>query len=192
MVTVLQDMLQEINLIQLFIEIVIGIGTTVLGFLLALKGEANREEKKDVQDAKQSIKDIIDELKKLNRINFISTNGARLYYIDPLKTPIWQGLISTNRLQLIAKLRQKKEQACEDTSWYSELLILYDLIEEFNNFVNLYTENSFQTMITSTEIDDENIDSVISKLSALQESLFDETNSETVTIIGVIKKLEKI
>lgn len=192
MVTVLQDMLQEINLIQLFIEIVIGVGTTVLGFLLALKGEANREEKKDVQDAKQYIKDIIDELKKLKRINFISTSGARLYYIDPLKTPIWQGLINTNRLQLIAKLRQKKERICEDTSWYSELLILYDLIDEFNNFVNLYTENSFQTMITSTEIDDENIDSVISKLSALQDSLFDETNSETVTIIGVIKKLEKI
>lgn len=119
---------------------------TFLGFLLALKGDTWHEKKKDEEDAFQCVSDLISEL-RLIRLYIDSLDLKNKCYISPLKTPVWDGMASSNKIQLLAKLEQSFSKKKRSTQWYRHLFELYGTVDEFNRWCDLFTEKNYDAML---------------------------------------------
>ena len=146
--------MRTINIIIEFIqsidlrEIVYAAVGAFLGFWLALKGDSRQEKKKDTDDAMQCIHELITELVKIKGyLNDSSFNTSTKCYIDPLKTPVWNGLISSNSIQYLSKQKQKMESKGKNVLWYKHLFEVYGQIKEFNMWCNLFSEHLFNASI---------------------------------------------
>lgn len=97
------------------------------------------------------LKDIAVEIKKLE-------DNKR--YLDPIKTPIWTGIQNTNECSLLTILQKKPkkvkrsknaqkeakaqnvttDEANKNNDWYKAIYSIYGLVDEFNKWWNLYSE----------------------------------------------------
>lgn len=104
---------------------------TFIGFVLAILGMWIYDSIKNYFERKNLRKDIRNELIKIQEVlkiiekedNIAKGNNSKILRINPLKCYIWESTISTNKVSLLNKL------PC-----YSELLSIYDTINDFNQW----------------------------------------------------------
>lgn len=194
-VTKLLQLLQD-NSLSFFLDLII----TFIGFGLALKGEDEREKRGEIESALQCIVDIKNELaevrKQLDNDNIDIENKC---YIDPLKTPVWDGLIYTNKLQLLTKLKQTMEKKGKSVYWYKQLFEIYDYINEFNKWSNLFTEKYFDLMINNEINNSEKIisisESIINSLIQIKNKLLANNincNNDNCCLDNIISILDNL
>lgn len=119
-----------------------------LGFWLAIKGDNSQEKKKETENAMQCIRELINELNTIKeQLKDSSFNTNTKCYIDPLKTPVWNSLISSNGIQSLSKQKQKMESKGKSVVWYKQLFEMYGQIKEFNMWCDLFSEQVFYASI---------------------------------------------
>ena len=149
-------------------ELIYAAAGAFIGFWLAIKGDNKQEKKKESEDAKQCIKELITELEDI-KVNLINPefNPREKCYIDPLKTPVWNGLISSNSIQCLSKQKQKMEVKRKNVIWYKHLFEVYGQIKEFNMWCNLLSEQ----IASSSIMIDSNQQKILDALSPIYVSL---------------------
>lgn len=104
---------------------------TFIGFVLAILGMWIYDSIRKFFERKNLREDIRNELLRIQEVlktiekedNIAKGNNSKILRINPLKCYIWDSAISTNRISLLNKL-----------SCYSELLSIYDTINDFNQW----------------------------------------------------------
>lgn len=159
------------NIIKLGTEYLPSFGldiiVTFIGFFLALKGEKLNERRKDKEDAIQCLDDIREELILISSyINKLDLQ--RKCYISPLKTPVWNGMIGTNKVQLLTKYQQAMHKKRMSTVWYDHLFEVYGSIDEFNRWCDLFTETNYEAMLLFDEPD-----KIVQRTNSILQSLYE-------------------
>ena len=94
----------------------------------------------------------------------------KLAYIDPIKTPVWDGLINANELYILAnyeKKRIKNENGAKtEINLYKKLFSVYGLISEYNKWWNLY---SAQLALGRNQ---KELEPITACISSLEDNLF--------------------
>lgn len=189
------------NILDYLITFGMDVLVTIIGFWLALKGNDYQEKRKEINSAKQCINDLKEELKNIDLLIKSLDNFDEGCYIDPLKTPVWTGLKNTNKLQLLAKLRQDQINKKEEVLWYNLLFEVYERIEEFNKWCNLFTEKAYSALLMQKMSGGKNIldctQPILHNIYAIREQLLTSNDDENilknvVSITDVIKKLDNI
>ena len=78
---------------------------------------------------KDELNDVLTDLKNDNKYK------AEDLHIDPITTPVWDRLKNTNELSLLTIIPNDK------LDWLKDLYSIYDSIDKFNKWTNIYTEN---------------------------------------------------
>ncbi len=149
---------------------------------------------------KRELKDIAKEIKKLE-------DNKR--YIDPIKTPIWTGIQNTNEISLLTILRKKKKKANKQKSeqlesvtqndivdennkpqsdWYKAVYSIYGLIDEFNKWCNLYSEQR----TAGRPQNDPDIKTVKNCINDLENTLCSLSDDEYESIQYVLNLLDNV
>jgi len=183
--------------LEYLLDFGISVLVTVIGFWLALQGNLWQERRKEIADAKQCLNDLKEELLYIDAQLKGICDFENSCYIDPLKTPVWTGLTNTNKLQLLAKLKQSMESRGEDVSWYFLLFEIYDEILEFNKWCNLFTEKNYHAVLihNSNEEIALRTSSILANLYALRDKLLLDSKDSTDSVVSVhevVQHLEKI
>lgn len=124
---------------------------TLIGFILAIVFQQYLYEKiKDFILNRRRIKSQIRKLKdELTKEVMNLCLDIESLYIDPIKTPVWDGVLNTNEIRLLGDYFKSKEKKL--TSRFGQpngkpldicenLFIVYGLISEYNKWWNLYSE----------------------------------------------------
>ena len=107
---------------------IVSIISTFLGFLLAILGERIYDAYKDRKVGNELTQAFITELTGfVFTINKVSIDDT-VTWINPIKMPIWEGAVSTNKISLLRKY-----------DWFSNLLSLYDEVRDYNEWHHLRT-----------------------------------------------------
>lgn len=199
--SVYDDFLQNLssvldnNVYALIIGLFCDIIVTFFAFWLALKGNSYQEKKKDNADAKQCIEDLADELNEIKN-NLVELDLNNECYIDPLKTPVWDGIVLTNKIQLLAKYNQKKRKSKNTIKWYKQLFEIYGKIDEFNNWCNLLSEKNYSAIIHFGLQNDQKIrlctDSICKSLEKIKEQLLRSSNEVVKDDISIDLLVESL
>ena len=62
-------------------------------------------------------------------------------YLNPIRTPVWDSLINTNEIQLLYLLKNK-DKTSSSINFVKQLFQIYDLINEYNLWCNMYTQGA--------------------------------------------------
>ena len=123
---------------------------TFVGIFMPFFIQVRVEKSQKHDEAIHRIENIKTELTDIANI-MIKLNYNQIH-IDPIKTPIWDGLVNTNELLLIANAPEKKKyrkgiqcknEATHEVDWYTLIYKIYGMIDEYNKWWNLYTEKLF-------------------------------------------------
>jgi len=105
---------------------------TFVGFLLALLGERWYDWYKDKEEGKCLIDSLEKEIRDI--LFFLNTAGEQqnVAWLHPIKTPIWDSVISMGKLSLVNNL-----------CWYTYLLQLYDEVKDYNEWHRMRTRQYY-------------------------------------------------
>lgn len=135
--TMIEDMFPNMDWKQFIPSLI----ATFVGIVVPFLIQAKVEKRHKNSDALQRLEKIKTELSKIaSQIIELNNNHVHL---DPIKTPVWDGLVNTNEMLLIADLQKKKKGREENDDWYNMIYSLYGIIAEYNEWWNLYTEKLF-------------------------------------------------
>lgn len=153
---------------------------TTIGFLLALFGEAAYGKIKELEDARQCINDIKKELIDIKEV-IQKVNPEKNIYIDPIKTPIWDGITNTNKIQLLVKLQQyNKKKKNDEGIWYKNIFLVYNQIKEFNKWCNLLTN-----LIVEQGTNNNYTQAIINELKNMKENIFLKNSVDNIKKISL-------
>ena len=124
---------------------------TLVGFILAIVFQQYLYEKiKDLILNRNRVKNQIRKLKdELTKEVLQLCLAVESLYIDPIKTPVWEGVLNTNEIQLLDDFFKAKEKKLTARFGKSngkpldiceKLFEVYGLISEYNKWWNLYSE----------------------------------------------------
>jgi len=122
---------------------------TFAGFVLALIGERLYDYYKDLREGNELVKAFNREIQTiLSEVKKVRDNGNSVW-INPIKIPIWDSVISTNKISLLCNY-----------NWYSDLFRLYNEIKDYNEWHFIRTQQHYSggdvTAISHALIDSEN------------------------------------
>ncbi len=106
---------------------------TFIGVLLALAGERLYDCYKDWREGVNLIKMFQRELSTTKDIIEKVNSATNMTWINPIKVPIWESVINTNRISLLSS-----------HMWYSDLLSLYDDIKDYNEWHLIRTKQYYR------------------------------------------------
>lgn len=133
------------HLVELFITII----GTIIGIFGPFYVQSNNEKKNKKKQAIQYLKDIRKELKGVKKqLEAIKDTDI---YLSPIKTPLWDSLINTNEVQLLKTLKHK-DKTFSSTNLTKQLFQIYDLINEYNLWWNMYTQGAVVGARTQEEL----------------------------------------
>lgn len=104
---------------------------TFVGFVLAILGmliydniKKNSEKKSLRNNIKNELFKIQEVLRTIDEEDKVAKgNNSKVLRINPLKCYVWESAINTNKIDLLSKM-----------SWYCDLLLIYDIINDFNQW----------------------------------------------------------
>jgi hypothetical protein len=99
---------------------------TLFGFGLAIIGERIYDFIKDKSE--QNILSLAFKKELMKIAVEMDDIDLKLMYIDPIKTPIWESSLSTNKVALLHK-----------EIWYGDLFRCYAILKEYNDWHNVRT-----------------------------------------------------
>ena len=159
---------------------------TLIGFFLAIVFQqwiydVVRDKFTNRRKAVEQIHEICGELKEIEDYLIKEDNSKEdnRYYLNPIKTPIWDSIVNTYEIQNVAAYfdaRKKKSEINE----YKEVLIVYDFIAEYNAWHNFRTiqQNDIEAIKeTRDRILDGGIDPRYGKVKSIGEIIQDLTSA---------------
>ncbi|MDE7163826.1 MAG: hypothetical protein K2O04_00160 [Clostridiales bacterium] len=164
---------------------------TLVGFILAilfqqLVYELIKAKITNGTKIKNQLHKLLSEFENIN--NEYKKINHKLVYIEPIKTPVWDGLINTNELFLLSKYDKKRikneKDKKEEMGLYNKLFTFYGLISEYNKWWNLYT-----TQLAAGRKNTE-LQPIYDCIRSLETRLFE--NGEISKLIILIKKILNI
>ena len=138
---------------------------TVIGFFLALVFQQGIYEilKSKILNrikAKALITDIKKELERiLNDLTGLSLVIDKAFFVDPIKTPVWEGILNTNEVELLARFKNVKlsKRILKDENLikkygaeelknlqfnlYDMIFSVYGVVQDYNKWWYIYSEN---------------------------------------------------
>lgn len=102
--------------------------TTFLGFGLAILGEKLYDSYKNKKECKRLLVSFKSEFRKIIESIRIIEASPTARWIKPIKTPVWDSVVSTDKIALIDNL-----------IWFPKLYDLYDDIRDYNEWHLLRT-----------------------------------------------------
>ena len=104
---------------------------TIVGIFGPFWIQSRLEKANKKKSALSLLEQIRDELNEtFNTINGLEDNKR---YIEPVKTPVWDGVKNTNEISLLTAIKSSEV-------WYKKIFSIYGGIDEFNKWWNLYSE----------------------------------------------------
>lgn len=145
----LYEMLYEMDWRQFIPSLI----ATIIGIFGPFWIQKRIEKSRQKKDAIERVKQLKSELEKIMSVLNHEIN-EECRYIDPIKTPVWTGLLNTNESVLFLMLNDNKDKIDKNGNWYDSVYTIYEYIDEYNKWWNLYSSKR-ASGITSSALDGE-------------------------------------
>ena len=147
---------------------------TVIGFCLAIVFQQFVYEllKNKILNnikAKNIVIDIKKELERIAEVLHSLNNG--IIYVDPIKIPVWEGILNTNEFELLLRFKKAKflKRVTDDKdlikkygkenlknlnfNLYDIIFSVYGIVQEYNKWWYIYSENYAEALASNGDKD---------------------------------------
>ena len=135
-------------------QFISGLVASIIGTIIGIFGpfylQSVHERKNMKRRAIQCLRDVKKELEGMKE-QFGAIKATDIY-LSPIKTPVWDSLININGIQLISMLKHK-DKTLNSVNLTKQLFQIYDLINEYNLWWNMYAQGAVVGARTQDDLD---------------------------------------
>ncbi|MBO4252101.1 MAG: hypothetical protein J5911_05540 [Clostridia bacterium] len=147
-----------------------GMIATFVGFVLGIFSDRLLIKISESNERKIAKESLLAEIKKIKEeIDSTKSDNEVHFEIQPLKTPVWDSLISTNKIALFSNKKYSKE--------LEHYFDFYALVNEYNKWYELLSQSYFYS--TDYKKDNEKLKSIRRSLKQTMENLKNAGNGDT-------------